>query len=117
MQPGNVLILTKTDWYWHTFAAHARLQAAGRWIDAALDSMQVSNRAAMPCLIAHGASACTDLTGFGLLGHLVEMTRASGVDAELCLSSLPILDGAESTVAAGILSSLQPANAPAPRPA
>ena len=45
--------------------------------------MQVSNRAAVPCLIAHGATACTDLTGFGLLGHLVEMTAPSGVDAEL----------------------------------
>jgi selenide,water dikinase len=72
--------------------------------------MQVSNRAAMPCLIAHGATACTDLTGFGLLGHLVEMTRPSAVDAELELDALPLLDGAVETAAAGILSSLQPAN-------
>ena len=72
--------------------------------------MQVSNRAAVPCLIAHGATACTDLTGFGLLGHLVEMTRPSGVDAELDLDGLPVLDGAAETAAAGILSSLQPAN-------
>ncbi|MBI4996588.1 MAG: bifunctional NADH dehydrogenase FAD-containing subunit/selenide, water dikinase SelD, partial [Rhodocyclales bacterium] len=42
--------------------------------------------------------------------HLVEMTRPSGVDAELELASLPILEGARETVAAGILSSLQPAN-------
>jgi len=110
MQPGNVLILTKPIGTGTLFAAHARLQAAGRWIDAALDSMQVSNRAAVPCLTAHGATACTDLTGFGLLGHLVEMTRASGVDAELELAALPILDGAVDTVLAGIFSSLQPAN-------
>ena len=110
MQPGDVLILTKPIGTGTLFAAHARLQAAGRWIDAALESMQVSNRAAVPCLTAHGATACTDLTGFGLLGHLVEMTRASGVDAELELSALPLLDGAVDTVAAGILSSLQPAN-------
>ena len=64
----------------------------------------------MPCLIAHGATACTDLTGFGLLGHLVEMTRPSGVDVELELSALPLLDGAAETAAAGILSSLQAAN-------
>ena len=64
----------------------------------------------MRCLIAHGATACTDLTGFGLLGHLVEMTRPSGVDAELELAALPVLDGAAETAAAGILSSLQPAN-------
>jgi len=110
MQPGNVLILTKPIGTGTLFAAHARLLAAGRWIDAALDSMQVSNRAAVPCLTAHGATACTDLTGFGLLGHLVEMTRASGVDAELELAALPILDGAVDTVLAGIFSSLQPAN-------
>ena len=110
MRPGDVLILTKPIGTGTLFAAHARLQAAGGWIDAALESMQVSNRAAVPCLIAHGARACTDLTGFGLLGHLLEMTRASRVDAELELGALPILDGALDTVTAGIVSSLQPAN-------
>ncbi len=69
-----------------------------------------SNRLGAQCLREHGATACTDLTGFGLLGHLLEMTRPSGVDAELNLSALPILEGAEETSAAGILSSLQPAN-------
>jgi selenide,water dikinase len=110
MRPGEVLILTKPIGTGTLFAAHARLKARGRWIDAALESMQVSNRAAMPCLIAHGVSACTDLTGFGLLGHLVEMTRPSGVDAEIDLDALPLLDGAAECIAAGILSSLQPAN-------
>ncbi len=110
MRPGDVLILTKPIGTGTLFAAHARLKARGRWIDAALDSMQVSNRAAVPCLIAHGATACTDLTGFGLLGHLVEMTRPSGVDAELELDRLPVLAGAAETAGAGILSSLQPAN-------
>ena len=110
MQAGDVLILTKPIGTGTLFAAHAQLKARGRWIDAALESMQISNRAAVPCLIAHGASACTDLTGFGLLGHLLEMTRPSAVDAELELSSLPILEGAAETAAAGILSSLQPAN-------
>ena len=46
-----------------------------------------------------------------LLGHLVEMVRASGVDAQLCLRSVPLLDGALETVSAGIFSSLQPQNA------
>lgn len=110
MCPGDVLILTKPIGTGTLFAAHARLKARGRWIDAALESMQVSNRAAMPCLLAHGATACTDLTGFGLLGHLVEMTRPSGVDAELDLNALPLLDGAAECVAAGVVSSLQPAN-------
>ena len=110
MQPGDVLVLTKPIGTGTLFAAHARLEARGRWIDAALVSMCQSNRLGAQCLREHGATACTDLTGFGLLGHLVEMTRPSGVDAELNLSALPVLDGAEETSAAGILSSLQPAN-------
>ncbi|MDZ7844353.1 MAG: AIR synthase-related protein [Anaerolineales bacterium] len=92
------------------FAAACQAGGRGRWIDNALTSMVQSNRRAAECLHAMGATACTDITGFGLLGHLVEMTRPSGVDAEIDLSALPILDGAEETVAAGVVSSLQPAN-------
>jgi selenide,water dikinase len=110
MRPGDVLILTKPIGTGTLFAAHARLAAKGRWIDEALKSMLVSSRLAAQCLFSHGATACTDLTGFGLLGHLVEMTRPSAVDAELNLSALPLLDGAEECVAAGIVSSLQGAN-------
>ena len=110
MRPGEVLVLTKPLGTGTLFAADARLAARGRWIDAALASMCQSNRLAATCLREHGVRACTDVTGFGLLGHLVEMTKASGVDAELDLSALPLLDGAAETSAAGILSSLQPAN-------
>jgi selenide,water dikinase len=110
MRPGDVLMLTKPVGTGTLLAAHERLQARGRWIDAALASMCQSNRLGARCLREHGATACTDLTGFGLLGHLVEMTRPSGVDAELDLAALPVLEGAEETSAAGILSSLQPAN-------
>jgi len=110
MHPGDVLILTKPIGTGTLFAAHAQLAAKGRWIDAALQSMIQSNRLGAHCLRDFGATACTDLTGFGLLGHLVEMTRPSGVDAEIVLSQLPLLDGALETVAAGIVSSLQPAN-------
>ena len=110
MQIGDVLILTKPIGTGTLFAAHASYQARGRWIDAALQSMVLSNQLGAQCVRAHGATACTDLTGFGLLGHLVEMTKPSGVDAEISLSALPLLDGALDTVAAGIVSSLQPAN-------
>jgi selenide,water dikinase len=61
-------------------------------------------------LRAHGASACTDVTGFGLLGHLIEMTRPSGVDVAINLAAIPMLDGAIECVQAGLLSSLQPDN-------
>ena len=110
MRPGDVLLLTKPIGTGTLFAAHTLLGARGRWIEAAITSMCQSSRLAAQCLREHGASACTDVTGFGLLGHLVEMTRPSGVDAELDLSALPILEGALETSAAGILSSLQPAN-------
>ena len=110
MLPGDVLLLSKPIGTGTLFAAHARHAAKGRWIDAALKSMVLSNQAGAQILRAHGATACTDLTGFGLLGHLVEMTRPSGVDAELQLSALPLLDGAVECVEAGIVSSLQPAN-------
>lgn len=110
MQAGDVLVLTKPIGTGTLLAAHARGAARGRWIDAALQSMRQSNQVGAQILSAYGATACTDLTGFGLLGHLVEMTRPSGVDAELQLSALPLLDGAVDCVKAGIVSSLQPAN-------
>ncbi len=110
MKPGDLLLLTKPIGTGTLFAARNSLRAKGRWIDAALQSMMVSNRRGALILAEHGATAATDLTGFGLLGHLVEMTRPSGVDAELKLSALPLLDGAQECVASGIVSSLQPAN-------
>jgi selenide, water dikinase len=110
MLPGDRLILTKPLGTGTLFAADMRMKAKSRWIDAALASMVQSNRAAAMCLHNYGATACTDVTGFGLLGHLVEMTKPSGVDVELMLDALPFLDGALDTVRLGILSSLQPQN-------
>lgn len=110
MKAGDALILTKPVGTGTLFAAHPRLKAKGRWIDSAIASMLLSNRLGARCLHEHGANACTDVTGFGLLGHLVEMTRPSGVDAEIDLNAIPVLPGAEETAASGILSSLQPAN-------
>ncbi|MGD9297108.1 MAG: selenide, water dikinase SelD [Chromatiales bacterium] len=110
MQAGDVLILTKPIGTGTLFAADMRGKARGRWVDGAIQSMLVSSQAAAAALYRHGATACTDVTGFGLLGHLVEMTRASSTDVRLELNAVPLLDGAEETVAAGILSSLQPQN-------
>jgi selenide, water dikinase len=110
MKSGDVLILTKPIGTGTLFAAKDRLFAKGRWIDAALQSMVVSNRIGARVLREYGATACTDLTGFGLLGHLVEMTRPSEVDAEIHMSALPLLEGAQECVQAGITSSLQSAN-------
>jgi selenide,water dikinase len=110
LQPGDAIILTKAIGTGTLFAAEMRGKAKGRWVDSAIQSMLLSNQQAADCLQRYKATACTDLTGFGIIGHLIEMTKASQVDAELYMDSLPILDGAMDTVAAGILSSLQPAN-------
>jgi selenide,water dikinase len=110
MQPGDRLILTKPIGTGTLFAADMRHRAKGRWIDAALISMRQSSQQAAACLIEHGARACTDVTGFGLLGHLVEMTKPSEVDAVIELGALPLLDGAVDCVRRGIVSSLQPEN-------
>jgi selenide,water dikinase len=110
MRPGEVLVLTKPVGTGTLFAADMRGKAKARWIDGAVEAMLQSNQAAADCLRRYGARACTDITGFGLLGHLLEMTRPSGVDAELHLNALPVLDGALDTLRLGIFSSLQPEN-------
>ena len=111
MTPGDHLMLTKPIGTGTLFAAHMRMKAKGRWLDAAVEMMLQSSRGAGEVVRAHGATACTDLTGFGLMGHLVEMTRASHVGVRLRLEAIPLLDGAAQTVAGGHLSSLQPQNA------
>lgn len=107
---GDALILTKPVGTGTLFAADMRGRARGRWIDDAITSMCQSSQQAGACLRRFGATACTDVTGFGLLGHLLEMTKASNTDASVHLEAVPLLEGAAETVAAGILSSLQPQN-------
>ena len=110
MQPGEALLLTKAIGTGTLFAAHMQLKAKGRWLDGAIASMQQSNQQAATCLLEHHATACTDVTGFGLLGHLVEMVQASKVTVTLNLAAIPLLDGALETASMGIVSSLQAQN-------
>ena len=111
MQPGDRLVLTKPLGTGVIFAAAMRGVAHGTWIAAALASMRQPSSAAAEALIAAGAHACTDVTGFGLAGHLAEMIRASGaVAVDLDLDALPALDGAVELFARGFASSLQPEN-------
>ena len=78
MRGGDVLILTKPLGTGTLFAADMRAKARGPWIATALKSMETSNREAATCLRAHGALACTDITGFGLIGHLVDFRPSCG---------------------------------------
>jgi selenide, water dikinase len=65
---------------------------------------------AAACLLAYRVTACTDVTGFGLLGHLLEMLRAADMDAVLDPEAIPALDGAVALIARGITSSLHADN-------
>ena len=110
MQVDDAIIITKPVGTGTLFAAEMRGKAKGRWIAGAIECMLLSNHAAAQCLYNYDVHACTDITGFGVLGHLAEMVRAGQVDICIDLNALPILDGALETIGLGIFSSLQPSN-------
>ena len=110
LRPGDALILTRPLGSGVLFAADMRGLAQGRWIDAAIEQMLVSNASAAQCLRGFDTSACTDVTGFGLAGHLFELTRASGCAAEIFVDFLPLYAGAVELAEQGIESTLKPQN-------
>ena len=109
-RPGDRLLLTKPLGSGVLLAAHMRGLAPSRALPAALASMDQSNRAALQAFRAHHARAATDVTGFGLAGHLGEMLQASGTGAWLWLRRLPALPGALESFRRGAASVLQAAN-------
>ena len=110
VQLNQVLITTKALGTGVIFAADMRHQSEGLWVENAIHSMLRSTQRAAHILFQKKISACTDVTGFGLLGHLVEMLRGSDLGAEINLSSLPVLDGALTLFEQGHSSSLHPHN-------
>jgi len=110
LRDGHVLVLTKAIGTGTLLAANGAAAAQGRWIDEALTGMTQSSGAAAGILRRHGAAACTDITGFGLLGHLLEMLRASGTGARLAIDAVPVLRGARECLARGYRSSLHESN-------
>lgn len=110
VRADDSLILCKPLGTGTLLAADMRLKARGRWMEAAFESMLVSNRAAADILVNHGTNACTDVTGFGLAGHLAEMLAGGEVGARLELNALPILEGAVDCLRQQIYSSLHADN-------
>jgi len=102
-KPGDVLILTKPlGTGIVAFAAQiARAEPAG--VEAIAKSMTTLNREASQLMVEFGAHACTDVTGFSLMGHLAEMALSSGVDVEVTWDDIPVFDGVLEYAAAGIL--------------
>jgi len=111
LQPGECLVLTKALGTGVVLAADMQGLARGPWVQAAYASMLRPNREALRVARAFGARACTDVTGFGLVGHLSEMLRASGVSAVLQIDALPALDGALELLARGVRSTAHEQNA------
>jgi len=113
LRPGDRLVLTKPLGTGVILAAEMRRLAPARVVSAAIAAMLQPAADASACLAAYGATACTDVTGFGLLGHLLEMLAASKADARLDPDRIPALDGALSLLHQGLTSSLHAGNSAA----
>lgn len=110
LRPGDRLILTKPLGTGVILAAGARGLIPSRLVEGAVATMVEPAGPAATCLIEHRATACTDVTGFGLVGHLLEMLRASGVDASVDPEAVPALEGALPLLGRGVTSSLHADN-------
>jgi selenide,water dikinase len=109
-RPGDRLILTKPLGTGVVLRADMLGEARGAWVQATVRSMLRHNAAA--ARIARGcARAVTDISGFGLAGHLAEMARAGGVSLEVWLSALPALPGAIELLGRGLRSTAHDENA------
>jgi selenide,water dikinase len=101
-KPGDLLVLTKPLGTGIIATAIKQGKAAAEVIAAATESMAHLNRAGSEVARQAGVRALTDITGFGLLGHLSELCRASGVSVELWFDALPLLPGAAELVRQGV---------------
>ncbi len=93
-RPGDALVLTKPLGVGVISTAVKRGLADEATAQEAAELMASLNRAAVEGMLEVGANACTDITGFGLLGHLREMAAGSGVDVTLTASAVPTLSAA-----------------------
>ncbi|MCW1934566.1 selenide, water dikinase SelD [Pararhodobacter zhoushanensis] len=108
-RPGDALILTKPIGSGTLLAAEMQKRAPGRAM-AALWPYLTQPQGAAAAILSPVAHAMTDVTGFGLAGHLDEMLQAGGVAADLAMAAIPLFDGAEAMAAAGVASTIAPAN-------
>lgn len=110
LRDDDCLLLTKPLGTGTLFAGLMQNRADGRDISVAIEMMLQSNFEAARLALAHGVEGATDVTGFGLSGHLLEMLGPEQ-GAALELSALPALPGALASLEAGIYSTMQAANA------
>jgi selenide,water dikinase len=101
-QPGDALLLTKRLGTGLLVSGNRQGRTAAGDLDRAIDQMQWLNRAASEVLVEAGVRGATDVTGFGLLGHGLEMARGSGTRFVFEASALPALPGALDLARAGV---------------
>ena len=114
LRPGDALLLTRPLGTGVLFAAAMAGAARPRWIEAGLAAIDRSQAPLVALLARHGCHACTDVTGFGLLGHLGEMLGGEVV-VRLDGAAVPALPGTLELLEQGHASTLAPANAAALR--
>lgn len=102
-QPGDALILTKPIGLGIVSTAVKNGLASASAAQQAAELMAALNRDASECALEVGANACTDVTGFGLLGHLYEMAVGSGVDVTISLQDVPTIPVAWDYLGAGAI--------------
>jgi len=100
---GDTLVLTKPLGLGMISTAVKRGVATDEMLATAVELMTTPNRAAAEAVVEVGAGAATDVTGFGLLGHLHRMLLASGVGAEIDASAVPVIDGAFDLARSGVV--------------
>jgi selenide, water dikinase len=100
-RPGRPLSLTKPL---GVGVLNNRHKATGEVFPHAVETMAALNRQAAEHALARGITAATDVTGFGLLGHLHKMAQASGVSAVIDAAAVPYLDGARAALQEGFIS-------------
>ncbi len=102
-QPGDALILTKPIGLGIIATALKNGLAGEETSQKAAGIMAALNRAACEAMLSVGANACTDITGFGLLGHLREMAAGSGVNVTLSAQKVPVIPKVQELAAAGAI--------------
>jgi selenium donor protein len=102
-QPDDTLILTKPLGTGIVSTAAKRGHADKDVIDYSIRLMSTLNDRAAEIMMKFSVKSCTDVTGFGLMGHLLEMCRASGVDAVVHSKSVPLIVEAKEFATAGII--------------
>ncbi|GAW30175.1 selenide, water dikinase SelD [Carboxydocella sp. ULO1] len=102
-RPEDVLYLTKPLGLGIITTAHKRDLVPPPILAEAVEVMGTLNKAAADAMVKVGVHACTDITGFGFLGHLFEMMAGSGTGAEIEVSQVPVLEAAWAFASQGVV--------------